>query len=123
MAKRGSFHMTICPECVQYVRHCRGQSTIDCPFCDAAFCSAAHAGTAPSAAAVPRGLKQGVMAISFVGATVLSGLGCATGVTSDDEIPTTDGELDCDSDEDVLKPECKEVSFPVAEYGVPYIEE
>ena len=71
MAKNCSIDMTLCPECVQYVRHCLGQDSVDCPFCEAAFSPSELANTAPTAAAIPRGLKQGVMAASFVGATML----------------------------------------------------
>ncbi len=71
-----SVDMTMCPDCVQYVRHCVGHSTVECPFCETSFSPQDIEGTRPSASAIPAGLKTGVMAASFVGATMLGGVAC-----------------------------------------------
>ncbi len=71
-----SIDMTMCPECVQYIRHCAGYSRVECPFCEATFSPSEAKGKSPSASSVRKGLKQGVMAASFVGATVLGGVAC-----------------------------------------------
>ncbi len=73
--------MALCPECVQHVRYCAGRSEVSCPFCEASFLPQALSGAQPSAGAVPRGLKQGVLAASFVGATIMAGtsFGCVVG--------------------------------------------
>lgn len=90
MANNCSFDMTMCPECVQYVRHCLGQTSVDCPFCEASFSPSEITGTSPSASAVPRGLKKGVMAASFVGATVLGGMACSDDVVVEYGVPVFD---------------------------------
>ncbi len=68
--------MTLCPECVQYIRHCLGHVTVSCPFCDTTFSPKEVEGKRPTASGVSAGLKNGVMAASFVGATMLGGMAC-----------------------------------------------
>ena len=72
MAKQDcSIDMTLCPDCVQYIRHCAGSVSVDCPFCEHSFSPDDVDGQPPTASAIPDKLKSGVMAASFVGATVL----------------------------------------------------
>lgn len=96
-----SIDMTLCPECVQYVRHCLDAPNVDCPFCETSFSPADVAGDQPTASRVPSKLKRGVMAASFVGATVLGGTGCPVAQPEyGAPMPPVDaGELDADDDQ------------------------
>lgn len=67
--------MTTCPECVRHVRHCEGAESVECPFCEVSFSPKDVVGGV-SASAVPRGVKKGMMAASFVGMTVAGSFGC-----------------------------------------------
>lgn len=103
MAKKNcSVDMTMCPECVRYVRHCAGQATVGCPFCETQFSPADLEGMTPSPSAVSAGLKKGVMAISFAGATALGGVACFHNDVAHYGMPVQDvGYGDDADDEDV----------------------
>ena len=66
-----SMDMTMCPECLQYVRHRPGADTANCPFCETSFCPADVVNKPVSASAVSERFKTGIMAFSFVGASLL----------------------------------------------------
>ena len=78
--------LTICPACVRHIRHSLHDDELTCPFCETRFALDDLEGTTPTAAAVPRGLKQGVMAASFVGATIFGAVACQGPSATDDEI-------------------------------------
>lgn len=69
--------LILCPECVQHIHRVEGSDEQKCPFCDAQFSISKMAGRAPRASAIPTRVKRGVMAASFVGATVLGAAACS----------------------------------------------
>lgn len=106
--------MTICPECVQYVRHCVGASTVDCPFCEASFAPEEVGDQSLSGSALPRKLKTGVMAVSFVGATALGACSDPDDDTSGFNVQENDtGYADADTGDNYDAPPAEPV------YGAP----
>lgn len=119
-----SIDMTLCPECVQYIRHCLGESKLECPFCDTSFSLDDVAGTAPTASAIPSGLKTGIMAASFVGATMLGGVACGAsdqpeyGAPVPDDAGFNTSEPDGDTGGDNNSPGIDNSANIQPEYGV-----
>ncbi len=103
--------LTICPACVQHIRHALIEVELTCPFCENRFALDELAGTTPTASAVPRGLKHGVMAASFVGATIFGAAACQGQPASDDEV-TTITEAD---EATAVEPEDEESAEPPVE--------
>ena len=98
---RCSYALAICPECVQHVRYCAKHEEVSCPFCSHAFVPEAVDGSAPTARAVRPRSSRGVLAASFVGATLIAATSVGCPMVAEYGMPYPDGEWEEEVDGDV----------------------